>query len=180
MANYVPVLVEPKRTTLITARIAGEFPTYTIQIPATDADLLELAGVGEDGTTPKLTYDQLGRDAFATRYQAVVSLGIAKNAVTSEVDGKKVYADGQFLSADELAAIIGESQADTLRLLIGERATSGRKSAEDKAKELIANKMSEMESQVRAQYAAASSKAARAVIAGMAAAFGFTLDLVSE
>jgi len=179
MANRVPVVIEPKRTTLVTARIAGENPTFTIHIPATDADLLELAGANADGTA-KLTYEQLGRDAFATRYQAVVSLGIAKDAVTSEVDGKKVYAEGQYLSDDALASIIASSEADTLRLLVGERASSGRKSADEKAKELIANKMSEMESQLQAQYDAASSKSARAVIAGMATAFGFTLTLAAE
>ncbi len=159
----VPVTIEPKRSALIAARLKDD--TYTVNIPATDAGL--------------------GRDAFATRWQSVVSLALKADA-TGEKDAKgniTKYDADQFVTAEQLAAIIDGSLPKVVSLLIGERAESVKLTQAEKLARAAAAKETEIReaqsAQFRTMFNDAGTKAGKMMVVTMATQFGYA-DVAAE
>lgn len=167
------IVLTPKRTALMEARIDATDPSFTVEVPETDAELASIVGYNEDGT-PKLTFKSLAQEAIANRQQAVISKLLAEGAVTSkDANNKTVFAPDQFVTDAELVEILRKAPPEAYRLLVGERASNGRKSTEAiKAEAAAAIRTAQLE-QYRSMIANATPDA-RPIFVQMAVALGFT------
>lgn len=156
--------VTPKRSALMRARIRDESPAFTFEVPADDAELAAKVGNDAEGT-PKLTLTALGQEAIARAVQVQLSKRLALGAERVGPESDADFKPEQFVSDEELAAMIADSYDDAYRLLIGERAASGgRLSEKAKYEAKEAARISEQSEAIRAQFAAATSKAMRAMV----------------
>lgn len=172
MENYV---LEPKRTQLMVARIADEQPTFTVEVPDTDAELAAIVGTNADGT-PKLTLKSLAQEAIANKIQAAISKYLAEGAETVKDAAGKVtgFVQEQYATEAELLEILRKAPTEAYRLLVGERASGGgRKSAAKQVEEAIAGERTKQVELYRGMIANADA-ASRPIFLQMASALGYT------
>lgn len=171
--------VTPKRSALMKARIRDESPAFVFEVPADDAELAAKVGNDAEGA-PKLTLTALGQEAIARAVQVQLSKRLAASAERVGPESDADFKPEQFVSDEELAAMIADSYDDAYRLLIGERASSGgRLSEKAKYEAKEAARVAEQVEAIRTQFTAATGKAMRQMIVTMAQQFGFA-DLATE
>ena len=171
-------VLTPKRTQLMEARIAGDEPTFTVDVPANDAELLAIVGADESGA-PKLTFAGLAQEAIATRIQAVISKLLAADAKTvkDEATGKVTFVPEQFVSDAEMLEIYRKATPEAYRLLIGERASGGGR--QSKAAAVAAKEAELRAADIQIYRDMAADAAMRPLVITLARAKGYT-ELLAE